>query len=81
MDNRGKFLIHRSKQVCVFRLFSTKLLVNRRTGCTNEGSVGNPDDQAWPPTTRDYLLPIFSCIGSHLGSPKTRYSLCVIVGM
>jgi len=25
------------------------------------GSVGNPFDWAWPPTTSGYLQPIFSC--------------------
>jgi hypothetical protein len=32
-------------------------------GCA-VGSVGNPFDRVWPPTTSGYLQPIFSCVDS-----------------
>jgi hypothetical protein len=38
------------------------------------GSVGNPFDRAWPPTTSGYLQPIFSCVDS-----RGTHPLCVYV--
>ncbi len=38
------------------------------------GSVGNPFDRVWPPTTSGYLQPIFSCVDS-----RGTHPLCVYV--
>ena len=42
-------------------------------GCV-PGSVGNPFDRAWPPTTSGDLQPIFSCVDS-----RGTHPLCVYV--
>ena len=38
------------------------------------GSVGNPFDRVWPPTTSGHLQPIFSCVDS-----RGTHPLCVYV--
>ena len=40
-----------------------------------------PATQAWPPTTRDNLLPIVSCVELPLGFPKSaNRGMCVGMG-
>ena len=79
LANRGRALV---QCVCVFRLLSTKLQPPGGTivtapsgrGCALGGSVGNPFDRVWPPTTSGDLQPIFSCVDS-----RGTHPLCVYV--
>jgi hypothetical protein len=66
--------------VCVpFSLLSTKpqspggTMSRPPTDCVF-GSVGNPFDRVWPPTTSGHLQPIFSCVDS-----RGTHPLCVYV--
>ena len=45
------------------------------------GSVGNPFDRVWPPTTSGDLQPIFSHIDSQALPPIRLTECCMYVGM
>jgi hypothetical protein len=52
----------------------TRSCSNKHTHGCALGSVGNPFDRVWPPTTSGDLQPIFSCVDS-----RGTHPLCVYV--